>query len=485
MNTDFPIKINLLINGEELVGNNYLDVTDPGAFDTVVGTVAQATVAQMNDAVETSHQAFQQWRKTDLEDRSVLIRRVAEIVEEEAETLTHILTHEQGMLPFFIQRELMGCAHVVSGLTEMAADFLKSDVYEDETSKAVVHKKPFGVVVGIVPWNAPIILTLDKLAPALLAGNTLVIKPSPGAPLGVSYLLRKIAAVLPPGVLNVIHGDAEVSAGLTAHPLVRKISFTGGGETASYIMRSAAATIKGVHFELGGNDPALVLDDADPVATAKELLNSAFARSGQLCFATKRIYVAESIYDDFVATLCEITDQYKIGHPAHPETTFGPVHNRGQYEHVERLIQQAKDRGAKVFELGQTLEPDNWNNGFYRKPTVIADADHSMDVVVLEQFGPVIPVIKISSDAEAIALANDTEFGLSASVWSADQQRAIEVADQLECGRAYVNAHRAVGVGLKHMPFGGVKQSGLGWEQGAYGLQEYIEYHSVNYAKGL
>ena len=455
----------------------------PVAFANVVGTVAQANVEQMNQAVNAAHTAFQSWRTTDFAERAVLMQQVAEIIAAEKDTLTHILMHEQGMLPFFIQRELTGCSHVVAGLTELAVDFLKPDVYEDDDSKAVVHKKPLGVVAGIVPWNAPIILTMVKLAPALLAGNTMVIKPSPGAPLGVSYLLRKIADVLPAGVVNVIHGDAEVAAGLTAHPLVRKISFTGGGETASHIMRSAATTIKGVHFELGGNDPALVLDDADPVKVAQELLNSAFGRSGQFCFATKRIYVADSIYDEFVSTLCSTADQYQVGHPSHPEATFGPVHNRAQYDHVERLIQQARDKGADVFELGQVLEQENWDKGYYRKPVVIAEADHSMDVVVLEQFGPVIPVIRMQSDEEAIVLANSTEFGLSASVWSADQSRAIHVAERLECGRAYVNAHCAVGIGLRHMPFGGVKQSGLGWEYGTYGLAEYIEYHSVNYAK--
>lgn len=480
---DLPLKTELLINGADIAGQSYLNVTDPGAFANVVGTVAQASVTQMDEAVVAAHRAFPKWRDTAFGERAALMQQVAQIIAAEKDTLKHILMHEQGMLSFFIQRELTGCPHVVAGLIELAEDFLKPDIYEDETSKAVVHKKPLGVVVGIVPWNAPIFLTMAKLAPALLAGNTIVIKPSPGAPLGVSYLLRKIADVLPAGVVNVIHGDAEVAAGLTAHPLVRKISFTGGGETASHIMRSAAATIKGVHFELGGNDPALVLDDADPVKVAKELLNSAFGRSGQLCFAAKRIYVADAIYDRFVSTLCSATDEYKIGHPTHSEATFGPVHNKAQYDHVERLIQQAREKGAEVHELGQLLEPEKQDKGYYRKPVIVAEADHSMDVVVLEQFGPVLPVIRIRDDEEAITLANSTEFGLSASVWSADQERAIAVAERLECGRAYVNAHREVGVGLSTMPFGGVKQSGLGWEQGTYGLAEYIEYHSVNYAK--
>ena len=479
----YPITVDLLIDNQEIKTKEYADVIDPGKFDAPVGRIAQATPTQVDEAVVAAHRAFTQWRDTPLNERSAKIRAIASIIEDQRESITQVLVREQGMLPFFVSREIKECAHIIDGLIKTAETYLKPDIYEDNNSKAVVHKRPWGVIAAIVPWNAPVILTMGKVIPALLAGNTVVVKPSPNAPLGVSLLLKEIANHLPAGTINVVHGDTASAAALTSHPLVRKISFTGGGPTATHIMSAAAKTIKGVQLELGGNDPALILDDADPTAVAHELLNSAFGRSGQFCFATKRMYVADSIYEEFVDALRAKAAEYKVGHPTHPEATFGPVNNRGQFDHVAGMIERARELGARVYEVGEVLEPGTWETGFYRKPTIIADADHRMDVVVDEQFGPVIPVVKISSDQEAIELANATEFGLSSSVWSADTQRAIRVADRLECGRTYINAHRAIGVGLSNMPFGGVKQSGLGWEHGSYGLAEYIEYHSVNYGK--
>ena len=479
-NKHTPITFGMLIGSEVVDRQDYHTIYDPACLDNIVGRVALGSVDDANETVEKSFEGFHAFSAFDFEKRAEMVGAIVDVLEQEQETITNILVREQGMLPFFIQREIQECIHIMRHTIDIAKDYLSPQVHEDEETRAIIYKKPFGVILAIVPWNAPMVLTLSKVVPALLAGNSVVVKPSINAPLGISYLMHKVATLFPKGTISVIYGGKGVSNALTAHHKVRKISFTGGNVVATQIMKSAADSVKGVHFELGGNDPAIVLEDIDIKAVVESLKGSIFGRSGQFCFATKRVYVQRGIYQTFVQTLCEVADAYQVGHPLNPKTSFGPVNNQAQYEYIHHLIKRSKEQGATVYEQGKRLEPELWDKGYYIHPTIVADVDNSFDVVRLEQFGPIIPIIPFDSDDEVIALANDSEMGLSASVWSGDQQRATAIANGLECGRVYINNHRAVGIGKHTMPFGGVKQSGIGWEHGVYGLYEFIQYHSVN-----
>ncbi|MGJ9460719.1 aldehyde dehydrogenase family protein, partial [Oceanobacillus sp. CF4.6] len=283
---------------------------------------------------------------------------------------------------------------------------------DEETGWTKIEKKSKGVVAAIVPWNMPVVLTMMKLGPALVTGNTVVLKPSPTAPLALTKLLKKIANVLPKGVINVVHGDVEVGEAMTKHPLVRKVAFTGGTETGKIVMKNAASTIKDITLELGGNDPAIVLDDVNPAEIIPKLLAGVYARSGQICFAVKRIYVPKTIYNEFFESFCQYVDEYKVGHGLNENASFGPLNNKKQYDFVNGLIERTKKSGATVKELGTKLDPENWDNGYYILPHVVKVDDPTSESVSCEQFGPIIPIIPYENEEEVIKLANDSEQGL-------------------------------------------------------------------------
>ena len=295
--------------------------------------------------------------------------------------------------------------------------------------------------------------------------------------------LQKVAQLFPAGVVNVVLGDADVGEALTTHPLVRKISFTGGGPTAKAVMKAAADTLKDIHFELGGNDPAIILDDANLDDCIPKIVEAALRRSGQYCYAIKRIYAPQHLYDSVFERICEEVKAYKIGHQLDERATMGPMNNARQFNSVKGLMERIKNSDAEYVELGEILEPDNWNNGYYLRPAVVRNLKPDAEIVTCEQFGPIIPLVAYQSEDEVIAMANDTEYGLGSSVWSTDFDRALRIADQIEAGMTFINGTAQSPLGYKYMPFGGVKQSGLGWENSEVVFEEYIEYHSINYHK--
>ncbi|WP_230875947.1 MULTISPECIES: aldehyde dehydrogenase family protein [Paenibacillus] len=477
------MKIDLHINHEDVPTERYSEVRDPGRLTDVVGQVAIGTVQHVEQAVNAAHQAFLSWRKSALEERLDVLSRIAKLLEDESQSLAETLSRENGVLLSTSLGEMNMAIHAVHATIKNAESFFNPKQAEDETSWVSVEKRPIGVIAGIVPWNAPMVLTIQKIAPAIVTGNTLVMKPSPNAPMGVSIIMKKIAALLPAGVLNVIHGDGDVGSALTKHPLVRKISFTGGGKIAKFIMKDAAESLKGVHFELGGNDPAIVLDDADLDDIIPKIMVSAFRRSGQVCFATKRIYIPEKMYDSFYTKMCDLVDQYKIGHGLDPSATFAPLNNKVQYDFVKALVERIKQSSAKIVELGEKLEPDNWDNGYYLHPAIVRDVEPSQEIVTCEQFGPIMPLISYRSEEEAIRWANMTEYGLGSSVWTADFERGLKIAREIEAGMTFINGSGQSHLGYEQMPFGGVKQSGIGRENSELGLHEFIEYHAINYHK--
>ncbi|MEH7491791.1 aldehyde dehydrogenase family protein [Neobacillus niacini] len=476
-------EIQLLINNQDVSTENYVEVRDPGRLTDVVGRVAQARVEHVNEAVEAAHAAFQTWRHTSLDERLAVLYKIEYLLKEEATELAATLSRENGVLYSTSLGEIDMAVRAIQATVKNVKSFFEPVIKEDGDSWVSVEKRPIGVIAGIIPWNAPMVLTMQKVAPAIVTGNTLVMKPSPNSPMGVSMILKKVASFLPPGVINVIHGDAEVGSALNKHRLVRKISFTGGGQIAKYIMKDAADSLKNVHFELGGNDPAIVLNDADIDDIIPKIVGSAFRRSGQVCFAIKRVYVPETLYDIFYEKICQFVSQYKIGHGLDERATFAPVNNKNQYDSVNKLIERIKNSNAQLVQLGEKLEPENWDNGYYIQPAVVRDVDPKQEIVTCEQFGPIIPLVSYRNEEEVVNMANDTEYGLGSSIWTSNFERGLRIARQIEAGMTFINGAGQSHLGYESMPFGGVKQSGIGRENSDIGLVEFIEYHAINYHK--
>ena len=477
------MKVNMLIDNEDVTTEHYTEVRDPGRLSEVIGYIANGDASHTDRAVESAHRAFLSWRKTSLEERMSIILKSATAIERNSSSIASVTSKENGILLGRTIDEVKLGLMDMRNMTDLAPSAFQQRVIEDESGWVSVVKRPMGVIACIVPWNAPIILTLQKITPILLAGNTIVVKPSPTASMGVVTLLNTMAKIFPPGVINVVLGDSDVGNTLTSHPLVRKISFTGGGTTAVTIMKSAAETLKDVHFELGGNDPAIVLDDADLNEVVSKIVEGAFRRTGQFCFAIKRVYIPYDMYDEFYEKVCELTDSYIIGHQSNEEATMGPINNQLQYRRVSELIERLERSGANLVKLGKRLEPANWDNGYYLQPVVVRDIDPDAEIVTCEQFGPVLPLIPYHTEEEAIHFANNSEFGLGSSIWSSDIERALGVANQIEAGMTFINGHGQTPLGSKHIPFGGIKQSGIGREKSIEVFDEFIEYHGINLHK--
>jgi acyl-CoA reductase-like NAD-dependent aldehyde dehydrogenase len=351
---------------------------------------------------------------------------------------------------------------------------MPSQVIQDDADALVeVVRRPIGVVAAITPWNFPVGLAFWKIAPALLAGNTMVIKPSPFTPLSTLMMTSLLQDVLPAGVLNAVSGGDDLGAWMTSHPIPRKVSFTGSIETGKKVAVSAAPDLKRVTLELGGNDPAIVLDDADPALVAKAIFAGAFLNNGQICCAIKRVYVPESLYDDVVDELAAHASAIKVGDGTEPDSKLGPINNAPQFERVKDLVADALSCGATAVAGGHAMD----RPGYFFEPTILAGLSDGVRIVDEEQFGPALPVMSYSSLDDALRRANATNYGLSGSVWGTDSDRAAEVAGKLECGTAWVNTHIALG---PNQPFGGFKWSGIGVENGPWGLSEFTEVQAMH-----
>jgi acyl-CoA reductase-like NAD-dependent aldehyde dehydrogenase len=337
-----------------------------------------------------------------------------------------------------------------------------------------LQHRPLGVVGAIVPWNFPLLLMAFKLPPALLTGNTVVLKPAATTPLATLLFGEIVQTIFPAGVVNVIADENDLGAAMSCHPGIDKISFTGSTGTGRRVMANAAPTLKRLTLELGGNDPAIVLDDADPKQVAPKLFDAAFANSGQVCVAIKRLYVHDAIYDEICDELAALAKRAIIGNGLAQGTQFGPLQNKAQFDLVCELIEDARVHGA-VIAGGEVAE----GPGYFIHPTIVRDISDGTRLVDEEQFGPVLPVIRYSDTQAMIARANSSPFGLGASVWSSDPDRAYAVANEINAGTVWVNKHMDL---APTIPFGGVKQSGLGLELGDDGLKEFTQLRVINVA---
>lgn len=463
---------NLLINGEMVAGTSTMPVLNP-ATEEVLTDCPRSSEEQLNQAVQAAKNAFSSWSQTQIQERKEIVLKIADIVEANAQELAQILTEEQG-------KPIGDATGEVYGMAAFCRYFASLDlpvklIEDSDGRKVEAHRTPLGVVGAIVPWNFPLILLAFKLPPALIAGNTIVIKPAPTTPLSTLRVAELIKDVAPPGVINVITDLNDLGAALTAHPDVRKISFTGSTATGAKVMAGAAGLLKRITLELGGNDAGIVLNDVDPKEAAPKLFNSAFQNTGQVCIAMKRLYVHEDIYDEMCDELATLANETVIGNGLEQGTKLGPLNNKMQFDKVKALIEEAKTDG-NVIAGGEVPEQP----GYFIRPTIVRDIEEGSRLVDEEQFGPVLPVMKFSDEKDAVERANATQWGLGGSVWSSDLDKAYALAEKMEAGTIWINKHSELDPTI---PFGGSNQSGLGKELGAEGLEEFTQLKIINMAK--
>jgi acyl-CoA reductase-like NAD-dependent aldehyde dehydrogenase len=459
----------MTIGGEAVATEGSFGVINP-ATGEVFAHAPECSRPQLDAAMDSAVKAYRDWRSDEAVRRQCL-RDISALLMGSLEELAPVLTAEQGKPLSDANFELFGaglwCTYFAD--LEVPRQVLQDD---DEALVEIMHR-PLGVVAAITPWNYPAMLAFWKIAPALLAGNTIVLKPSPFTPLSTLKVGELLRSVLPPGVLNVVSGGDELGAWMTTHPVPRKVSFTGSIETGKKVALAAAPDLKRVTLELGGNDPAIILDDADPAAVADGIFGGAFANNGQICSAIKRVYVPERLYDDVVEALAVRARAITVGDGTDAANKLGPINNAPQYGRVSELVADALAHGAVAAAGGKPMD----RPGYFFEPTVLAGVSDGVRIVDEEQFGPALPVISYRDVDDVVERANGTHFGLSGSVWGTDTERAAEVAGRLEAGTAWVNVHLALG---PQFPFGGFKWSGVGVENGPWGLAEFTDIQTLH-----
>ncbi|GAA2154497.1 aldehyde dehydrogenase family protein [Actinomadura napierensis] len=454
----------MLIGGEPVGSGRTIGVVNPATGEEFA-RAPDCDETALDAAVLAAGEAWPGWR-ADAAARRERLAAAAAALREAAGELAPVLTAEQGKPLREAEAEVARAAARFQHLAELE---IAPDVMEGADGERVhVHWRPVGPVAAIAPWNFPLQLGAAKVAPALAAGCTVVLKPSPYTPLATLAMGRVLADVLPPGVLNVVSGADPLGERLAAHPGIRKINFTGSVATGKHVAAAAAPDLKRLTLELGGNDAAIVLDDADVDAVADALFWSAFANCGQICMAVKRVYAPAALHDDLAEALAERAAKAVVGDGMDPATQIGPIANRPQYERVSGLVAEALAGGARAAAGGGPLD----GPGFFFAPTVLAGAEAGMRIVEEEQFGPALPLVPYRDVEEAVALANATPYGLCGSVWGTDAGRAAEIAGRLECGTAWVNGHMRMSLAE---PFGGTKHSGLGVSGGPWGVRAHCE----------
>jgi acyl-CoA reductase-like NAD-dependent aldehyde dehydrogenase len=459
----------MIIDGEKIRTARQIDVINP-ATGAVFASAARADQAVLDAAVAAAQRAFPAWSAMPLPERAALMHKLADALEEHAEEFARLIVMEQGKPLAEARMETPGGIALLRYMADHV-DYAPVTLKSDGDTKTVEHRRSLGVVAAITPWNSPIQLLLIKLGPALFAGNTVVAKPAATTPLSTCLLGEIWSEILPPGVLNVICDDNDLGDALSSHPGITKIGFTGSTATGMKVMASAAGTLKRLTLELGGNDPAIVLDDVDPIETARRVFPVAMANAGQVCLAAKRIFVPASMYDVFCDELARLAEATVVGDGLDPETTMGPIQNAAQYQKALGYLDDARTSGTII--AGGVPVP---GPGYFIRPTIVRDIPDSARLVREEQFCPVLPVLSYHDLDEAIARANGTEYGLGATVWGRDLDRAFDVAMRLEAGTVWINEHMVFEFGVTAR---GAKLSGLGGELGPEGFNSYTQGYVV------
>ncbi len=476
------IRTKLFIGGEVHTSDDSLEVVDPADGRSIVGYAAAASAKQAEQAVAAAHGAFPAWAARTPQERAALITAALAPLEADRDMTAQILTRENGKIRMESFIDSIVFAHrftLAAGLADRVGDVVTLPAPPYRTT---VSYLPLGVVTVIVPFNWPLAILAASLPYALVAGNTVVVKPPPTTPLATTRTVQKVAELLPPGVLNVVTGtDAEIGAALVQDDRVKKVCFTGSPGGGKRIMAMASESLTRVTLELGGNDPAIILPDADLDEGAfQKLVSGTFDSTGQICMATKRLYVHRSRYDEVVQGLSESLGAQRLGHGLDDGVTMGPLHQTRQKEYVQELLAQARESGAEVREFGEAVEGADLSVGNFLRPSLVLDPADDARVVVEEQFGPTLPILPFDDVDDAVARANDTWSGLCSSVWTADLDRAAGISARLRTGYTFVNCHGAAFLD-ERAPFGGFDHSGMGREMGIEGLREFMDTHSVGF----
>ncbi len=468
------------IGGREIEPTELVDVRDPAEAASIVGRIAVSSPDDVAAATSAAAAAFREWSAVDPVDRATLLRAAAEALDAGSADRAILLARESGSLIGDARRGVDLMSRALRYYASAGETFPWDEELPSPNGRVVVTHQSMGVAAVIVPWNAPTTLGFLAIAPILMAGNTVVLKPPTDAPLALIDAVRTIEPLFPAGTLNVVTGPGPtVGMALVTDPRVRRVNFTGSTEAGKAVLAAAAPTVKRVSLELGGNDPAIVLEDADLDHAVPELVAGVFAHAGQICYDVKRIYVHQRRYADFVERFTAATDALVVGNGLDERATMGPVINESQQQRVRSLVEDARRDGATVRTVGQTLDPTTWERGHFLLPSVVTDVDGSFDLVACEQFGPAIPIMAFRDEDEAVALANDGPFGLSSSIWTPDEARAERLARRIEAGTTFINVHRRGASGVD-MPFGGFKESGLGRSHGVIALEEQLEPHTIS-----
>ncbi|MFD5125236.1 aldehyde dehydrogenase [Streptomyces sp. NPDC058385] len=448
-----------------------------------IANVPAGSVEDMDRAVAAARQAFDhgEWSRTTLQERMRVLRRLSELMGERTDDIASVVTDEMGC-PITLSRSMQaaGPKVLLDSFLELALQYPFTDVRQSATGRALVLREPVGVVAAVVPWNAPLLITMLKLAPALLSGCTMVLKPAPDTPLD-AYLLGEllVEAGLPAGVVNIVPADREASEHLVTHPGVDKVTFTGSTAAGRRVASLCGNDLKRVTLELGGKSAAVLLDDADFAAAAESLRVGSFRNSGQVCSLKTRIVVPRSREAEFLDAFEAVVSSMPVGDPKDPGTQIGPLVSARQRERVEGYIEAGRAQGARVVLGGG--RPANLPEGFFVEPTVFAGVDPSMTIAQEEIFGPVVSVLTYDDEDQAVAIANNSSYGLNGSVFTADPERGVELARRIRTGTIEVNGSP---VGF-HAPIGGFKSSGIGREAGLEGFDAYVELKSIGLPQGF
>ncbi|QTH21111.1 aldehyde dehydrogenase family protein [Rhizorhabdus wittichii] len=463
----------MLVDGQAHPGATTFDVVNP-ALGKPFARCPKADRAILDQAVAAAKRAFPGWAATPVDERARLLTGIADALAEKVDEFAAVLTAEQGKPLDQAAGEVKGAVNVLRTFAGMR---LEPKVLRDDARQRIVeHRVPLGVVAGIMPWNFPLVLLINKLGPALMTGNTMVAKPAPTTPLTTLMFGELCRDVLPAGVLNIICDENDLGGSLSSHPDIAKVSFTGSTATGKKVLASTAETLKRVTLELGGNDAAIVLDDVDTKTVARKVFDGAMRNAGQVCIATKRAYVPEAIYDDFCDELGRLARETVVDDGTRQGAQIGPVQNRQQYEKLTALIADAAQSGT-IVAGGEPMD----GPGYFIRPTIVRDIAEDTPLVREEQFGPVLPVLKYSDIDELLERVNDTEYGLGGTIWASDVDRASELALRVRTGTVWVNRPQGVD---PRVPFRGAKQSGIGTEMGEAGFEEYTQGQVVSVSLG-